>query len=513
MSTFAELLTQEQIERVHQASLEILENVGLLVRNEKARKIFTVHGCMVDSETEIVKFPRNVVEDFRSMMPSKFTFRGRDPEFDRTLPDEGPVVVTASSAPNIIDPVTGHERRARSDDIARIARLINELPGYDVFSVSTLADDAPIEKLALFRLYPALKHCLKPIRMNNRDLEEAQMILRLAALVAGSEEAYREHPFITHHFCPVVSPLTMDFDSTEMLIYFSEQKLPVYPSIVPNAGLTSPLTLAGTLAQCNAEFLAAAVLMQMVQAGTPLLYSTLPTVGDMRTGAYASGGIECSILHMGCAQMAHFYNVPCGGYIGLSNAKINDAQSGFETGLSTMAGVLAGMDMLNMGGLLDALQTFDFAKAVIDDEIALMLKRVKRGFEFSEETLALDAITEEGPGGTFMTNKYTLELMKTEAILPQIADRDARQAWQEKGALDAHAHAMERAREILMKAAPALISPEVDAQIRAEFPDLVSGELEIPAAWRSYIEDNPQMAQMTQSGKNQRRLRMRKERR
>jgi len=147
--TFAELLTQEHVERVHQASLEILENVGLLVRNEKARTIFAKHGCMVDSETETVKFPRKVVEEFQSMMPAKFTFRGRDPKFDRTMPDDGPVIVTASSAPDILDPVTGHERRARTDDIARIARLINELPGYDVFSVSTLAEDAPIEHLAL----------------------------------------------------------------------------------------------------------------------------------------------------------------------------------------------------------------------------------------------------------------------------------------------------------------------------------------------------------------------------
>ena len=104
------------------------------------------------------------------------------------------------------------------------------------------------------------------------------------------------------------------------------------------------------------------------------------------------------MLHMAFAQMAHFYNVPCGGYIGLTNAKINDAQSGFETGMSTLAGVLAGADMLNMGGLLDALKVFDFAKAVIDDEIARMLKRVKRGFEFNEENLALDVIAEVGPG-------------------------------------------------------------------------------------------------------------------
>jgi len=480
---YATLLTQEQVERIHEASLEILENVGLLVRHPMARDIYGKHGCMVDPETQIVKIPPKVVEQFRAMMPPTFTFRGRDPQFDRTLPDEGPVIVTASSAPDIIDPVTGEVRRSRSDDIARIAHLINELPGYDVFSVSTLADDAPPEQFTLSRIYPSLKHCLKPIRINNKDLKDAEMILRLGALIAGSEEAYREHPFITHHFCPVVSPLTMDYDSTEMLIYFAKNKLPVYPSIVPNAGLTSPMSMTGTLVQGNAEFLAAAILMQMVQEATPLIYATLPTVADMRTGAYASGGIECGMLHMGCAQMAHFYNVPSGGYIGLTNAKINDAQSGFETGLSSMAGVLAGMDMLNMGGLLDALKIFDFAKAVIDGEIAQMLKRVKRGFEFSEENLALDVIADAGPGGSFMTNKHTVKRMKTEALLPKIADRDAREGWEKKGSLDAHAHAMQRVRDILGKETPDLISPEVDAQIRAEFDGMVSGELEMPEGW------------------------------
>ena len=171
----------------------------------------------------------------------------------------------------------------------------------------------------------------------------------------------------------------MDQLSTEAMIFFCEQGLPVYPSIVPNAGLTSPMSMAGTLAQGNAEFLAISVLMQMVREGTPTIYATLPTVADMRTGAYASGGIECGMLHMAFAQMARFYNVPCGGYIGLSNSKINDAQSGYETGMSTVAGVLGGADMFNMGGLLDSLKVFDFAKAVIDDEIAQMLKRMKRG--------------------------------------------------------------------------------------------------------------------------------------
>ncbi len=193
------------------------------------------------------------------------------------------------------------------------------------------------------------------------------------------------------------------------------------------------MSMAGTLAQGNAEFLAAAVLMQMVQAGTPLIYATLPTVADMRTGAYASGGIECGMLHMAFAQMAHYYNVPCGGYIGLTNSKINDAQSGFETGMSTVAGVLAGADMLNMGGLLDALKVFDFAKAVIDDEIALMLKRVKRGLEFDEEESGAGCDRQGRAGRLVHGEPHTVKRMKTTALLPTLADRDARVAMGEEG--------------------------------------------------------------------------------
>jgi trimethylamine--corrinoid protein Co-methyltransferase len=475
---FATLLTPQQIERTHAASLEILENVGLLVRNEKAYTIFKQHGCQVDSGTQIVRFPPAVVEKYRLMLPPTFTFQGRDPQYDRTLPQDGPVIVTGSSAPNIIDPLTGHERRARSDDIARIAHLIQELPAYDVFSISTLANDAPPGQFTLARLYPSLKHCLKPIRSTTRDIDDAAVVMQLLYTLAGSEEAYRQHPFVTHHYCPVVSPLTMDQHSTEAIIFFSEAGLPVYPSIVPNAGLTSPMSMAGTLAQGNAEFLAISVLMQMVREGTPTIYATLPTIADMRTGAYASGGIECGMLHMAFAQMARFYNVPCGGYIGLTNSKLNDAQSGYETGMSTAAGVLAGVDMLNMGGLLDALKVFDFAKAVIDDEIAQMLKRIKRGIAFNEEELALPVITQVKPGGSFMMSPHTARRMKSEALLPRLADREGRDIWEKKGSLDTHARAMLRVNEILSHASPDLIPAEVEARLRTQFKDLVSGTLE-----------------------------------
>ena len=186
---FAALLTHQQVERVHEASLNILEDVGMLVRNETARRILQRHGCRPEPDSEIIKFPRQVVEEFRKHTPPKFTFYGREPKFDRTLPDDRPAIVTGSSAPNVIDPLIRQERRATSADIARIAHLVNALPGYDIFSISTLAEDAPPGMFTLARLYPAVKNCLKPIRGNAPDRQDAELLIKLGSLVAGSEAA------------------------------------------------------------------------------------------------------------------------------------------------------------------------------------------------------------------------------------------------------------------------------------------------------------------------------------
>ena len=137
-----------------------------------------------------MRFPADVVEKYRKMAPPSFTFRGRDPQYDRTIPDDGPIVVTGSSAPNVVDPVTGVERRATSTDIANIAHLINELPGFDVFSISTLADDAPEGQFSLSRFYPALKNCLKPVRSNTPNMSDLRQVVELGELIAGGKEAY-----------------------------------------------------------------------------------------------------------------------------------------------------------------------------------------------------------------------------------------------------------------------------------------------------------------------------------
>jgi len=473
---FAYFLKQNEVERVHEASLEILENVGLLVRNEKARAIFEKHGCMVDHQTTLVKLPAKVVEECRQSFVPTYSFTARDPEFDRTIPGDRPIVVTGSSAPNIIDPGTGEERRSTSGDIANIAYLINELPGFDVFSISTLAADAPEGQFSISRFYPALKNCRKPVRSNTPDMKDLMDVLELGAIIAGGREAYMDRPFINHHYCPVVSPLTMDVESTEAVIYLAEKGLPVYGTIVPNAGLSAPLTLMAGLTVGNAEFLALASLLQMVRPGAPMIYAVLSTVADMRTANYAPGAIETGMLQMAHGQMAQFYNVPSGGYIGLTNAQTNDAQSGYETGMNTTGALLGGVDMFNMGGLLGSLMAFDFGKAVIDNEIAVMLKRMKRGFEFSEENMCLDLISSIGPGGSFIAEMHTMQNMKTAAVLPTVATRDMRSTWENKGRLTAHDRAMAEARKILSKPNPVVFDEELDAKIRGRFKDLVAGD-------------------------------------
>lgn len=469
---WAEFLTDEEAHKVHEASLLILDRTGIRVRNDNAKRIFTDRGCTLDTHTGVIRIPAKTVEEYRKFFVPSFAFHGRDPKFDCTLPQDGPIMITASSAPDVIDPDTGVQRRAKSSDIAKIAHLVNELPGYDVFSISTLADDAPEGLFSAARFYPALKNCLKPVRSNTPNMKELEDVLALGELIAGGKEAYRARPLITHHYCPVVSPLTMDVESTEAVIYLADRGLPVYGTICPNAGMSSPLSLIATLVQGNAEFLALSLLMQMVRPGTPLIYSVLATVADMRTGNYAPGAIETAMLQMGFCRMARYYGVPSGGYIGLTNAHVNDAQSGYETGMGTTAALLGGIDMLNMGGLLGSLMVFDFAKAVIDHEIALMLKQLKKGIRYASEDLCLDLIDEVGPGGLFADQLHTLDKMRTAAYLPKVAQREMREKWKESGEQEIGSRSLEEARRIIAAGNPAHFDEEVEKKVLVRFPGL-----------------------------------------
>jgi trimethylamine--corrinoid protein Co-methyltransferase len=481
---FFSYLGDDDIRYVHESSLEILQEVGLLVRNQKARKRFAEHGAIVDHATEIVRIPAAVVEKYRAMVPSTITLRGRDPAFDVTFPRELPVIATASSAPDIVDPVSGVTRRSRSDDIARIAHLVNELPGFDLFSISTLADDAPRDQFSLTRFYSALKNCVKPCRTSVYNIREAEQVIKLGELIAGSKEAYWERPFINFGYCAIVSPLTMDFDSTDTLMYFAEKGITAYGTIAPMGGLSTPLTLPGMLVIMNAEWLAAATLAQMSRAGTEQIYNFLPVFADMRDGAYAPGAIEIGMMNSAVCQMARFYNVPAGGYLGLTNSKVADAQSGFEKGMSPLMGALSGADFIVMGGLQDALMSFDFGQAAIDNEIALMIKRVREGFGFNKEAASVQEIKDTGPAGMFAANPATLERMTSTTFMPELADRKLREHWELEGSSTIQQRAMNKVYDILSQPNAAALDAATDARVRAGFDGLVAADSMLQEGWQ-----------------------------
>jgi len=417
------------------------------------------------------------------MVPPSITLRGRDPAHDVTLPRQLPVIATASSAPDIVDPVSGVCRRATSDDIARIAHLVNDLEGIDLFSISTLADDAPKDQFSLTRFYAALKNSVKPVRTSVYNIREAQQVIRLGELIAGSPEAFWRRPFINFGYCAVVSPLTMDFDSTDTLMYFAENRITAYGTIAPMGGLSTPLSLPGMLVLMNAEWLAAATLAQMSRAGTAQIYNFLPVFADMRDGAYAPGAIEIGMMNSAVCQMARFYDVPAGGYLGLTNAKVADAQAGFEKGMSPLMGALSGVDFIVLGGLQDALMSFDFGQLMIDDEIARMIKRVRAGFGFSRETASVQEIKDTGPAGMFADNPATLERMHTATFMPGLADRNLREKWAAEGASTIHQRALNKALAVLSLPNARALDCAADARVRAEFAGMVAGDSSVPEGW------------------------------
>ena len=472
-------MTSNEVKKIHDGSLWILENIGIKVENKKCIKIFCEHGCNFDSQTETVRIPRVIIEELIKLIPRKFTYYGRDAKFDITLPDDAPVFSASGEAPNIIDIKTGKIRSSLSSDTENISYLFNEMSGYDIACIMVAANEFPANCAA--NLFPAMKNCLKPIRtpVTGGNMEELKKALNLCYLVAGGKDAFRKRPFVTFCLCPLISPLKLDNDHTEMLIYLTKNRLPTNITICPNAGLTSPMSFVGSLAQTNAEFLATVAIRQMVWPGAPVIYSTLPTAADLRSGAYASGGIESGILAMGFSQMARYYDVPCYAVVGQTNSKIVDAQAAYEESLSSSAAILSGADLIIISGLLDSLMVFDYGMLMIGNEIAQMLKRLRsKEYFYTNQELeaALELIRQVGPGGNYLSTKHTLKRMRTFLNFPEIADRSFRQKWEENGSLNAYERALKKVSEILKIDNPILIENRFSDKIIDDINRLIRSE-------------------------------------
>jgi len=461
-------LTQEEIERIHQASLAVLENVGVHVENVRALALYRQGGATVDGNR--VYIPASVVKRALESAPSRVILAGRDPEQDVVLEGKRVYAGTGGSPTVVLDPGADVPRPGTLRDLADLAKLADALEHCDFVVVPLHPTDVPEKDVPANRFYACLANTTKHVMGGVGSVEGARAAIEIAALIAGSEEKLRERPFVSAITSWMVSPLLLDTSVTDILLEWCQHGLPVALSSAPMAGSTSPVTLVGTLVQLNAEQLSGIVLTQLLRPGTPVLAGYIPGVADMRTGGYLGGAIEFGMMQAAAAQLAQFYQVPiyCSG--GMTDAKLPDAQAGYEKMSTLLLAAMGGASYIHHAvGMLTNMSTASLEQAVIDDEIVGMVKRVLRGVEVTPDSMAVEAIDRVGPGGHYLMDPHTLQNMRSELFHPALGDRQNRAMWQRAGKQDTRVRATERVESLLRTHQPLGLPPKVDAVIRSRF--------------------------------------------
>jgi trimethylamine--corrinoid protein Co-methyltransferase len=319
--------------------------------------------------------------------------------------------------------------------------------------------------------YASLKATAKHVMGGVNDVDGLDRVIELASIVAGGREELQKRPFISVTAGFAISPLKLCTQSTLIMREAAKNKIPVALSCAPMAGSTSPLTMAGTLAQLHAEQMAGIALCQLTNPGAPVLYGGIPGMANLRTMGYVGGAVECGMMNAAVHQLSHYIGVPNYNSSGLTDSKIPDTQAGWEKGITTLLAAMGGSNYVHhAAGMLESMIAVAYEQFVIDDEIIGMCCKVLRGIEVDEEHLALEVIDSVGPGSNFMMTDHTLKHMHTEYFGGNgVSDRKSRTKWEKGGAPDARSRAREIAAKILGAEEKSYISEAQDRAIRARF--------------------------------------------
>jgi len=390
--------------------------------------------------------PRRLVEKALNQVPSEFTLYGRREKNHIRYREGCFYTSTGGSAMYVINLDTGERRLAACKDLHDIVSLVDELPHIDLISLPIYINDLPKKYVDVNRFFAGLKNSTKHIMGAVYTVKGLAQVSKMAEIIAG--ENWKTRPIISVVLCPLISPLRLDREATEILVQAAEQGIITHNFSMTQVGCTAPMALAGTLVLLNAEVLSVTTLIQLIKPGLPTLYCSVPGLTDMMTGRFITGGIEYALLNAAATQMAQFYKMPNWATAGRTDSKIPDAQAAYEHALTIPSVALSGATHVSCGaGFLDFVLTVSFEQYVIDNEIIGMVKRMRRGFEVNQETMALDLIKRIGPGGNFMTEEHTVRHMREELFQPILSDRQERERWLEAGGKDAR----ERARDLAKK--------------------------------------------------------------
>ena len=321
-------------------------------------------------------------------------------------------------------------------------------------------------------VYAVLAGTKKPVEHTFNTVKSIPAAMELYAMVAGSEQKFRDRPFVSFGGCPIVSPLRFAQDNLDVLVATSRLGLVNDIAIAPQSGATAPSYLAGSLVQVTAEALACLAVVNMVNPGCPMSFAAWPFAVDLRTGAFAGGSAEVAVSMAAIAQLGRFYDVPTTVAASMSDAKMPDAQMGYEKGIASVVAGLAGANrVLESAGMMASLMGISYEALVIDNDMLGMAQRVVRGIEVTEETLSVAAIKAAVLGeGHYLGAADTLKSMETEYVYPAVADRSSVAVWTAEGATTMEERARTRAADLLAMHFVDAIPPEIDRAIRDRFP-------------------------------------------
>lgn len=466
-----QLLSRKKLDKIDAAGRELLERVGIKILDPKLCNRLQRSGAWVDLDNLRVRMPEQWLERQLAQAPNQFTLHGRDSANDLLLGTKRVYFGNGGRVFQILNLQTGDMRPTLLRDIADTAALVEQLPHIQFFIIPCQAYDLAAEEYHLNDFFQAFAHTTKHVMGGCDNLAGVQQMHQLATIVAGDAATLCKQPFVSVITNPI-SPLTVDAETLKIVDYCAQNGIPLTCAPAPIAGATAPATLGGVLAQLHAEALGTVALIQFLKPGAAVLYGAVPSTMDLRTMNLAIGSVETSMLNTAAVALAHKYKLPIYASAGLTDAKQPDVQAGFEKGVSTLLVGRAGADFIHLAaGMLDSGNAIALEQYVIDNEILGMIRRILRGIDITQNTLAVDCIEAVGPGGNFVMEDHTLEHMMDQFFYPDLSVRMPYDLWNDKAKPTPLSRAKEEVDRILAEHSGKL-DPQTMKRIQTAFPQL-----------------------------------------
>ncbi|MGD2272744.1 MAG: trimethylamine methyltransferase family protein [Desulfobacterales bacterium] len=453
------ILTKTQVEKVHETSLRILEQIGLEFGYTPAVNVLKKKGAKVHGQR--VFFSPRFVEEQIKKAPTEFTLYARNPAHNVVIGGRNTVFAPGYGAPFVTDLENGR-RKAVLKDFENFVKLTGASANQDFLSGTVVEPtDVPPEIRHAKMLYTSVKYSDKCFMGSTMGARAARECFQMATILFGSQAELASRP-VVFGIVGALTPLKYDARMLGALMEYAAAGQPQVIASLAIAGATGPVTLAGTLALQNAEVLAGIVLAQLVREGTPVIFGGVSSIAELHNGTLSIGSPEMAINTAATAQMARYYKVPARSGGAVCDAKAPGAQASYESMMNLLIARISGINfVLHSAGILESYNCMSYEKFIIDDEMCGMVKRIKRGYEVNPDTLAFDIIKNVGPGGHFLDSDHTFEHFRTEFHQPQLSNRDDFITWQERGSPESIEAAHKKYKQILQT----YEAPELPADI------------------------------------------------